>query len=102
MSLSVPVDQFYTLFYQLIAVIVIASLPLIVFADEDSWKRFVPPVRVHKDFGSGWAMIGDLLLCLPLSVFVQITQINYKVSTHCVMQEVMQEVPPTWTFMRFC
>lgn len=47
-------------------------------------------------------MIGDLLLCLPLSVFVQITQINYKVSTHCVMQEVMQEVPPTWTFMGFC
>lgn len=80
----------------------IASLPPIVFADEDSWKRFVPPVRVHKDFGGGWAMIGDLLLCLPLSVFVQITQINYKVSTHCVMQEVMQEVPPTWTFMGFC
>ncbi|XP_073327021.1 general transcription factor 3C polypeptide 1 isoform X3 [Pagrus major] len=50
-----------------------------VFADEDSWKRFIPPVRVQKEFGSGWAMIGDLLLCLPLSVFVQITQINYKV-----------------------
>uniref|UniRef100_A0A671TTZ8 Ral transcription factor IIIC subunit 1 n=1 Tax=Sparus aurata TaxID=8175 RepID=A0A671TTZ8_SPAAU len=56
-----------------------SSDPADVFADEDSWKRFVPPVRVHKDFGSGWAMIGDLLLCLPLSVFVQITQINYKV-----------------------
>ena len=81
------------LFYQLITVSVISSLPLIVFADEDSWKRFVPPVRVHKEFGSGWAMIGDLLLCLPLSVFVQITQINYKVSKHCVMQEVTQSLP---------
>ncbi|KAM4584504.1 general transcription factor 3C polypeptide 1 isoform 2-T2 [Odontesthes bonariensis] len=50
-----------------------------VYVDEESWKRFVPPVRVHKDFISGWAMVGDLLLCLPLSIFVQFTQINYKV-----------------------
>nr|XP_046226632.1 general transcription factor 3C polypeptide 1-like [Scatophagus argus] len=50
-----------------------------VYVDEFSWKRFIPPVRVHKEFGSGWAMVSDLLLCLPLSVFIQITQINYKV-----------------------
>lgn len=52
--------------------------------DEDSWKRFVPPVRVLKDFGSGWAMVADLLLCLPLSIFVQFTQINYQVSRSLV------------------
>lgn len=40
----------------------------------------MPSVRALKDFGSGWAMVGDLLLCLPLSVFVQFTQINYRVS----------------------
>lgn len=40
----------------------------------------MPPVRVHKEFESGWAMVGDLLLCLPLSVFIQVVQINYKVS----------------------
>ncbi|TMS23459.1 General transcription factor 3C polypeptide 1 [Larimichthys crocea] len=50
-----------------------------VYADEDSWKRFIPPVRVHKEFASGWAMVGDLLLCMPLSVFIQVIQINYKV-----------------------
>lgn len=50
-----------------------------VHVDEDSWKRFIPPVRVHKDFGSGWAMVSDVLLCLPLSVFIQFTQVNYKV-----------------------
>uniref|UniRef100_H3CS41 Uncharacterized protein n=1 Tax=Tetraodon nigroviridis TaxID=99883 RepID=H3CS41_TETNG len=55
------------------------SLPWTVYMDEDSWRRFVPPVRVLKDFGSGWAMVGDLLLCLPLSIFVQFTQINYEV-----------------------
>ncbi|XP_037545732.1 general transcription factor 3C polypeptide 1 [Nematolebias whitei] len=50
-----------------------------VYVDEDSWKRFVPPVRVRKDFSYGWAMVGDLLLCLPLSIFVQCVQINYMV-----------------------
>ncbi|XP_069023396.1 general transcription factor 3C polypeptide 1 [Embiotoca jacksoni] len=50
-----------------------------VFADEDSWKRFIPPVRVHKDYSSGWAMVGDLLLCLPLSLYVQVIQVNYQV-----------------------
>ncbi|XP_040001751.1 general transcription factor 3C polypeptide 1 [Xiphias gladius] len=50
-----------------------------VYADEESWKKFIPPVRVHKEFSSGWAMVGDLLLCLPLSVFIQVIQINYKV-----------------------
>uniref|UniRef100_A0A3Q3AAB1 Ral transcription factor IIIC subunit 1 n=1 Tax=Kryptolebias marmoratus TaxID=37003 RepID=A0A3Q3AAB1_KRYMA len=50
-----------------------------IYVDEDSWKRFVPPVRVRKDFTSGWAMVCDILLCLPLSVFVQFTQINYMV-----------------------
>ncbi|KAG8014610.1 General transcription factor 3C polypeptide 1 [Nibea albiflora] len=49
-----------------------------VYVDEDSWKRFVPPVRVHKEFSSGWALVGDLLVCLPLSVFIQVIQINYK------------------------
>ncbi|XP_032419900.1 general transcription factor 3C polypeptide 1 [Xiphophorus hellerii] len=50
-----------------------------VYADEDSWRRFIPPVALHKGFTSGWAMVRSLLLCLPLSVFVQIVQINYKV-----------------------
>uniref|UniRef100_A0A665SYE8 Uncharacterized protein n=1 Tax=Echeneis naucrates TaxID=173247 RepID=A0A665SYE8_ECHNA len=50
-----------------------------VYTDEESWKKFIPPVRVHKEFSSGWAMVGDLLLCLPLSIFVQVIQINYKV-----------------------
>ncbi|XP_068582952.1 general transcription factor 3C polypeptide 1 [Cebidichthys violaceus] len=50
-----------------------------VYADEDSWKKFMPPVRLHKEFTSGWAMVGDLLLCLPLSIFIQVIQINYQV-----------------------
>uniref|UniRef100_A0A8C2W8W9 B-block binding subunit of TFIIIC domain-containing protein n=1 Tax=Cyclopterus lumpus TaxID=8103 RepID=A0A8C2W8W9_CYCLU len=47
-------------------------------ANEDG-QKFIPPLRVHKDFGSGWAMVGDVLLCLPLSIFIQVIQINYEV-----------------------
>ncbi|XP_077427194.1 general transcription factor 3C polypeptide 1 [Vanacampus margaritifer] len=50
-----------------------------VYCEEDSWKRFVPPVRRHCDRGSGWVIVGDLLLCLPLSIFIQLIQINYHV-----------------------
>ncbi|KAK2918687.1 general transcription factor 3C polypeptide 1 [Channa argus] len=49
------------------------------YVDEDSWKKFIPPVRVHKEYSSGWAMVGDLLLSIPLSVFIQVIQINYMV-----------------------
>lgn len=56
-------------------------LCLIVYVDEESWKRFVPPARLQKGFSRGWVMVGDLLLCIPLSVFTQIININYKVSS---------------------
>ncbi|XP_075421374.1 general transcription factor 3C polypeptide 1 isoform X2 [Ascaphus truei] len=50
-----------------------------VYVDDDSWKRFVPPVPIHEEFGHGWTLIGDILLCMPLSIFVQIVQVSYKV-----------------------
>nr|XP_014348197.1 PREDICTED: general transcription factor 3C polypeptide 1 [Latimeria chalumnae] len=50
-----------------------------VYVDEASWKRYATPTPIHKEYGHGWAMFSDILLCLPLSVFVQIVQISYKV-----------------------
>ncbi|KAA0721645.1 General transcription factor 3C polypeptide 1 TF3C-alpha TFIIIC box B-binding subunit [Triplophysa tibetana] len=50
-----------------------------VYVNENNWKRFIPPIPLHKDFGVGWAMVSDLLISLPLSIFMQIFQINYKV-----------------------
>lgn len=49
------------------------------YVDEASWKRHIPPQPVHREFGYGWALVSDLLLCLPLSIFVQIVQVSYKV-----------------------
>ncbi|XP_061882578.1 general transcription factor 3C polypeptide 1-like isoform X1 [Entelurus aequoreus] len=50
-----------------------------VYSDEPSWKRFVPPVPPHRERGSGWLRVSDLIFCLPLSVFIQMMQINYQV-----------------------
>lgn len=41
--------------------------------------RYVPPIPIHRDFGFGWALVSDILLCLPLSIFVQLVQVSYKV-----------------------
>ncbi|KAF4075560.1 hypothetical protein AMELA_G00235700 [Ameiurus melas] len=50
-----------------------------VYANELTWKRYIPPLPVHREFGYGWALTSDALISLPLSVYVQIIQINYKV-----------------------
>ncbi|XP_045078682.1 general transcription factor 3C polypeptide 1 [Coregonus clupeaformis] len=50
-----------------------------VYVDELSWRRYIPPAPVHRDFGPGWALTSDVVLCLPLSIYVQIIQISFKV-----------------------
>ncbi|CAM4460701.1 unnamed protein product [Leuciscus chuanchicus] len=51
-----------------------------VYVKENTWKRFIPPIPLHKDFGFGWALISDVLVSLPLSVFMQVVQVNYQVA----------------------
>ncbi|XP_067912561.1 general transcription factor 3C polypeptide 1 isoform X2 [Heterodontus francisci] len=50
-----------------------------VYVDEASWKRYISPIPTHREFGYGWALISDVLLCVPLSIFVQIVQVSHKV-----------------------
>uniref|UniRef100_A0A8C0IKT1 Ral transcription factor IIIC subunit 1 n=1 Tax=Chelonoidis abingdonii TaxID=106734 RepID=A0A8C0IKT1_CHEAB len=50
-----------------------------VYVDDISWMRYIPPLPVHREFGYGWALVSDVLLCLPLSIFIQIVQVSYKV-----------------------
>ncbi|XP_051993132.1 general transcription factor 3C polypeptide 1 isoform X3 [Xyrauchen texanus] len=50
-----------------------------VYVNACNWKRFVPPMPVHNDFGYGWALISDVLVSMPLSVLMQVVQINYKI-----------------------
>ncbi|XP_046898267.1 general transcription factor 3C polypeptide 1-like [Hypomesus transpacificus] len=50
-----------------------------VYSEEMTWRRFVPPSPLHQEFGPGWALSSDTLLCLPLSIFTQIIQINFTI-----------------------
>nr|XP_015215327.1 PREDICTED: general transcription factor 3C polypeptide 1 isoform X2 [Lepisosteus oculatus] len=56
-----------------------SSVDKTVYVDDLSWKRYIPPTPIHREFGYGWALTSDILLCLPLSIFIQIFQVSYKV-----------------------
>ncbi|XP_063221021.1 general transcription factor 3C polypeptide 1 isoform X2 [Bacillus rossius redtenbacheri] len=50
-----------------------------IYYPEAHWKMFVAPLPVHEDWPQGWAIMCDLLLRLPLSLFVEIFNITYVV-----------------------
>ncbi|KAE8579890.1 hypothetical protein XENTR_v10024224 [Xenopus tropicalis] len=50
-----------------------------VYVNDSSWMRYVPPSTIHSEYGPGWVLVSDVLLCLPLSIFIQIVQVSYKV-----------------------
>ncbi|KAM9096260.1 general transcription factor 3C polypeptide 1 isoform X2 [Sarcophilus harrisii] len=69
-----------------------------VFVDEASWMRYVPPIPIHRDFGFGWALVSDILLCLPLSIFIQIVQVSYKVDN---LEDFLNDPLKKHTLIRF-
>ncbi|XP_071427563.1 general transcription factor 3C polypeptide 1 isoform X1 [Pithys albifrons albifrons] len=69
-----------------------------VYVDELSWMRHIPPLPVHRDFGFGWALVSDILLSLPLSVFVQVVQVSYKVEG---LEDFLNDPLKKHTLIRF-
>ncbi|XP_051487816.1 general transcription factor 3C polypeptide 1 isoform X3 [Apus apus] len=69
-----------------------------VYVDDTSWMRYVPPLPVHREFGFGWALVSDILLCLPLSLFVQIVQVSYKVDG---LEDFLNDPLKKHTLIRF-
>ncbi|XP_019546939.3 general transcription factor 3C polypeptide 1 [Aedes albopictus] len=43
----------------------------------EGWKLFVPPLNVYESYGQGWALLTDITLRLPLSVFCQICTFGF-------------------------
>ncbi|XP_039449213.1 general transcription factor 3C polypeptide 1 [Culex pipiens pallens] len=43
----------------------------------DGWKIFVPPLNTYDDYGAGWAVITDITIRLPLSIFCQICTFGF-------------------------
>uniref|UniRef100_A0A8C0F3L4 General transcription factor IIIC subunit 1 n=1 Tax=Bubo bubo TaxID=30461 RepID=A0A8C0F3L4_BUBBB len=70
----------------------------LVYVDDMSWMRYVPPLPVHREFGFGWALVSDILLCLPLSLFVQIVQVSYKVDG---LEDFLNDPLKKHTLIRF-
>ncbi|KAL0617008.1 General transcription factor 3C polypeptide 1 [Plecturocebus cupreus] len=69
-----------------------------VYVDDASWMRYIPPIPVHREFGFGWALVSDILLCLPLSIFIQIVQVSYKVDN---LEEFLNDPLKKHTLIRF-
>ncbi|XP_069959232.1 general transcription factor 3C polypeptide 1 isoform X2 [Cherax quadricarinatus] len=53
----------------------LASYPT-VYCPELSWKMFIPPLPNHMNTESGWAFVCDVLLRLPLCIFVRLVSIS--------------------------
>ena len=46
------------------------------YTSQVSWKMFIPPLPAHQGWGMGWCLMCDVLLRLPLSVFVKLINIT--------------------------
>ncbi|XP_066284978.1 general transcription factor 3C polypeptide 1-like [Branchiostoma lanceolatum] len=46
-----------------------------VYVNEQSWKRFVPPIPVHGNYGPGWFLVSDVLCVIPLNLFCQFIRV---------------------------
>uniref|UniRef100_A0A1B6C3M8 GTF3C1 extended winged-helix domain-containing protein n=2 Tax=Clastoptera arizonana TaxID=38151 RepID=A0A1B6C3M8_9HEMI len=43
------------------------------------WMMFIPPLPNHGGYGKGWCLLSDVILRLPLLIFLQLVNINYEV-----------------------
>lgn len=50
-----------------------------VYRTEIDWKMFLPPLPVHAEYPAGWCLLSDVLLRLPLCLFVSIVNVS-----HCI------------------
>ncbi|BES97387.1 general transcription factor 3C polypeptide [Nesidiocoris tenuis] len=50
-----------------------------IYSTTSDWKTFVPPVPDHKEYSRGWILVSDLLVRLPLSLFLSIVNVPYEI-----------------------
>nr|CAB3251334.1 general transcription factor 3C polypeptide 1-like [Phallusia mammillata] len=46
---------------------------------ERSWKRYLPPLPKHPEYGEGWIQVGEAGFLLPLSIICQFQRYTYKI-----------------------
>lgn len=50
-----------------------------IYSNETNWKMFVPPLLSYQGYPKGWAVMSDILLRMPLSIFAKVFNINFEV-----------------------
>ncbi|XP_025073362.1 LOW QUALITY PROTEIN: general transcription factor 3C polypeptide 1 [Pogonomyrmex barbatus] len=50
-----------------------------IYCTEINWKMFVPPLPKHNGWPEGWALMCDVLLGMPLSIFAKVHNINFMI-----------------------
>ncbi|KAJ8917397.1 hypothetical protein NQ315_002421 [Exocentrus adspersus] len=50
-----------------------------IYCKEISWKMFIPPLPHHADWMTGWALLCDVILRLPISVLCKIHNVRFEV-----------------------
>ncbi|XP_054016236.1 general transcription factor 3C polypeptide 1 isoform X1 [Hylaeus anthracinus] len=48
-----------------------------IYSSEISWKMFIPPLPKNSSWPQGWALMCDILLRLPLSIFLKIHFLSF-------------------------
>ncbi|KAG5885477.1 hypothetical protein JTB14_005068 [Gonioctena quinquepunctata] len=49
-----------------------------VYCNEISWKMFIPPLPHHAGWSDRWALMCDVILRLPISVFLKVSECSYE------------------------
>uniref|UniRef100_T1JE27 Uncharacterized protein n=1 Tax=Strigamia maritima TaxID=126957 RepID=T1JE27_STRMM len=49
-----------------------------IYKEENSFKRFIPPLPVYADWPKGWCLMSDAILRLPLRLFLKLINCPYK------------------------
>ncbi|XP_020291475.1 general transcription factor 3C polypeptide 1 isoform X2 [Pseudomyrmex gracilis] len=50
-----------------------------IYSTEVNWKMFLPPLPKHNGWPDGWALMCDVLLGIPLSMFVKVHNIAFDI-----------------------
>ncbi|XP_039298172.1 general transcription factor 3C polypeptide 1-like isoform X2 [Nilaparvata lugens] len=48
-----------------------------IYVPNASWKMFVPPLPEHHEYKDGWALLADIILRLPLSMFMNLVRLSH-------------------------
>ena len=73
------------------------TLPRAYSSGPIDWQTFISPLPTHASWGHGWSLLCDVLIRMPLCVFLRLVNIPYFTpDVHRYMaHRVLRNLPPT-------